>query len=78
MSEHATDIKLLRAVIRVDHSMTLISKLLEAIQDAVRQLDQIEKHSEAHFKQLHQQLVARRDQAATLLRQQTIKTTAQC
>jgi hypothetical protein len=44
----------------------------------VRQLDQIEKHSEAHFKQLHQQLVARRDQAATLLRQQTIKTTAQC
>lgn len=78
MAEHATDIKLLRAVIRVDHSMTLISKLLEAIQDAVKQLDEMEKHSEEHFKSLQRQLLTRREQNVALLRNQTVKTTAHC
>lgn len=77
MAESAHHIKLLRAVIRVDHSMTLIAKLLESIQEAVRELDAMEKHSEEHFRSLQREMLARR-QHSDLLRTRTLKTTALC
>lgn len=77
MAENASHVKLLRAVIRLDHSATLISKLLEAIQDAVQQLDEMEQHSAQHFRSLQKQLTIESVRSG-LLRSTTVKTTAQC
>jgi hypothetical protein len=44
----------------------------------VRQLDETEKHNETHFKQLQEKLRAVHERDDSLLRNQTIKTTAPC
>lgn len=49
MAPNARHIKLLRAVIRVDHSMSLIEKLISHIQHAVLVLNTQERAHAAHF-----------------------------
>ena len=58
-------------------SQTLL-KPVPNLQDAVRELDAMEKHSEEHFRSLQREMMARRQNSSDLLRTLTLKTTAHC
>eukprot|EP00775_Hariotina_reticulata_P004515 gene4515-4768_t len=75
MAPNAKHVKLLRAVIRVDHSMTLVEKLIGHIHEAMRVLNLREQTSEKHFEKLREQLNPHRREDNP---HRQVKTTSQC
>uniref|UniRef100_A0A383VZT6 Glutamate decarboxylase n=1 Tax=Tetradesmus obliquus TaxID=3088 RepID=A0A383VZT6_TETOB len=76
MPPNARDVKLLRAVIRVDHSMTLVEKLIGHISEALALLALHESRSEASIlRHLRQHKQHHRHKSSPHLQ---VKTTSQC